>query len=165
MHLCCPRCDTVVNVYDYNLFEIWTCKKCEWRFRGVHARFPGLRNLINSIIAPVYTNTQLIHLANCTHCGSLVDLKCIGVHTYAPRDFGQYRHIGYNGPYVCKRCCRPLPWDYPDQFEHVARAFNEELDKRNSSRKETPQASGESLNPLDLSKMAQELYKNKHKVS
>jgi hypothetical protein len=170
MHLSCPRCDTVVNVYDYNLFEIWTCKKCDWRFRGVHAGFPGIRNFINSIIAPLYTSNGLIHLANCTHCGSIVNLKLIGIHTDAPRNFGQYPGVGYNGPYVCKRCCRNLPWDYPEQFDHVAKAFNEEWDAekgggvdRKSSADESTE-DPESSVPSDFAKMAQDLFKKKHNI-
>ena len=162
MHLCCPRCDTAINVYDYNLFEIWTCKKCEWRFRGVHARLPVLRTLINSFIAPVYTNTNLLHLGNCPYCGSLVDLNYIGIHTYSPRTFGQYRHLGYNGPYVCKRCCKDLPWDYPDQFEHVAKSFNNEHFPEGSN-----STKAEASAPVDsnFAKMAQDLFKKKHNIA
>jgi len=169
MHLCCPRCDTAVNVKDYNLFEIWMCEACEWRFRGVHARFPGFRNLVNSFIAPIYTNTQILHKSTCPHCATIIDLRYIGLHTYAPRPFGQYPSIGYNGPYVCKGCHRDLPWEYPHQLAHVARAFNEDLAKRsNDPKKEASQPKKEtshSDSSMNLSKMAQDLYRNKHKTS
>lgn len=162
MHISCPRCSTVVNARDYNLFDIWTCKKCDWRFRGVHANQPHIRNLINSYIAPFYTNSTVWDLANCPYCGSLVDLNWIGTHTLEPRSFGSYRHIGYNGPYVCKRCCRDLPWEYPEQFEHVVKEFNESISKSLPDQrvKEEPQK----VASLDYAKMAQDLYKKKHNL-
>jgi len=160
MHISCPRCDTVVNAQDFNLFNTWQCKKCDWRFRGVHANQPHLRNLINSFIAPMYTNSSVWDLANCPHCGSLVDLNWIGTHTYSPRPFGYLRHIGYNGPYVCKRCCRDLPWEYPEQLLHVAKAWNEEINRKNGI---TPAKEEDSL-PSNFAEMAQDLFKKKHNI-
>lgn len=163
MHISCPRCDTVINAKDCNLFNIWTCKKCSWRFRGVHANQPHLRNFINSWIAPFYTNSNVWDLANCPDCGSLVDLNWIGLHTKTPRSFGHFRNIGYNGPYVCKRCCKNLPWDYPAQHPWVAKEWNEEvMRERGESAVETKQVSAASTHGIDLAEAAEFLYKKKH---
>lgn len=124
MHIMCPHCDKVINAKDQEMFHIWECPRCEWRFRGVHAGQPHLRNLINQFIAPYYTGPAVWDLGICPHCGSIVDLNWIGTHTKKPRSEGPYPGIGYNGPYVCKRCCNPLPWDYPEQYPYVAEEFN-----------------------------------------
>lgn len=165
MHISCPRCDTVINAKDYNLFNVWECKKCQWRFRGVHANQPHFRNLLNSFIAPVYTNSLVADLANCPHCGSLVDLNWIGVHTKSPRNFGHLRHIGYNGPYVCKRCTRNLPWDYPSQYSWVAEEWNKEV-LRSHPKSSVKDAEDDNKDNKEnkFAEMAEALYKNKHNI-
>lgn len=167
MHISCPRCDKVINAKDYNLFEIWTCPKCEWRFRGVHADQPHFRNLINSFIAPYYTNSDVADLANCPHCGSLVDLLWIGLHTYEPRRFGHFGHKGYNGPYVCRRCGRDLPWDYPDQFQHVAKEWNKQFTEEQLIAAGVKPSVKPAVKPdssINFAEAAKALYKKKHNL-
>ena len=158
MHISCPRCNKVLNVRDENLFNVYECKSCSWRFRGVHANQPHLRNLVNSFIAPLYTNNQVSDLANCPHCSSLVDLNWIGLHTYSPRPFGPLSHIGYNGPYACKSCCRSLPWDYPPQHDFVVKDWNENVCKKRPE----PSSKNHTTPSKDLAEIAETLYKKKH---
>lgn len=122
MHISCPRCEKTINAKDYNLFGVWECPDCEWRFRGVHAGQPAVLNYVYRFIAPYYHGPHLDDISDCPHCGSIVDLDWIW--EKAPgRSFGPFRRKGYNGPYVCRSCCRNLPWDYPEQKPHVLEAY------------------------------------------
>ena len=162
MHISCPRCDTVINAKDYNLFQVWECKKCEWRFRGVHANQPHFRNLLNSWIAPYYTNSTIWDLADCPYCGAQIDLNWIGTDIKAPRNFGPYPGIGYNGPYVCHKCTRELPWDYPTQYDHIVKQHNDQVDKKMKEMRS--QSSKPSKGLKGFAKMAEDLYKKKHNM-
>lgn len=154
MHISCPQCNQTINAKDQNLFGIWDCPKCEWRFRGVHADQPCVLNLFWEVVFPFNHGPQINDLAECPHCSSLVDLNWIYSNGKG-RTFGPYPNKGYNGPYVCKRCCRKLPWDYPHQKSHVAENHNKSL-------KNTDKSSD--VSPAKLSDWAQQLYKKKHNI-
>ena len=159
MHISCPRCEKVINAKDYNLFQIWECPKCEWRFRGVHADQPVFRNLLYEYILPLYHGPHINDLANCTFCGSLIDLNWIFSNS-PHRTKGPFPNKGYNGPYVCHSCARPLPWDYPEQKPHIAEEYNKYVRKYNEAApSEKPKSPYSEERKNTLSEMASSLYK------
>lgn len=170
MHISCPRCDKIINAKNYNLFQIWECPDCEWRFRGVHADQPLGLNYLFEFIAPLYHGTHINDLAECLLCGSQINLKWI-YSTTPGRNFGPFRRKGYNGPYVCHNCLRPLPWDYPVQKPHVKKAHDKWVDEYNrkngfsteETQKEKPHEYTEE-EKTELSKLAAQLYKEKHNI-
>lgn len=130
MHISCPRCDKTINAKNYNLFQIWECPDCEWRFRGVHAGQPVVLNYVFEFIAPMYHGEHINDLAECMLCNSTIKLRWIWS-TSPGRTFGPFRRKGYNGPYVCYACRNPLPWDYPKQKPHVKEAYDKWVDDYN----------------------------------
>lgn len=176
MHISCPRCDKVINAKNYNLFQIWECEDCEWRFRGVHASQPVVRNFIYEFISPLYHGSHINDMADCPLCGATIDLRWIWRDSPG-RTFGPLRTKGYNGPFICHACRNPLPWDYPEQKPHVVKAHNKWVDEYNETNgftKKEKKPSRQNLNPQfteeeknELSRLAAENYminmKNKKK--
>lgn len=168
MHISCPKCDKTINAKDYNLFQIWECPDCEWRFRGVHAGQPVFLNYIFEFISPLYHGKHINDRAECPLCGAVIDLRWIFSETPG-RNFGSFKKKGYNGPYVCHACRNPLPWDYPLQKKHVAESHNKWVDEHNKQvileRKEAISRSKPHKHTEEeknhLSRLAAKLYKEK----
>jgi len=133
VHISCPRCDKTINAKNYNLFRIWECPDCEWKFRGVHAGQPVFLNYIYEFISPLNHGPHISDTADCPHCGTMININWIW-NDSPSRNFGPFRRKGYNGPYVCRGCRNELPWDYPEQKPHVLKAYNKwayEYNKKN----------------------------------
>ena len=173
MHISCPKCNKTINVKNYNLFQIWDCPDCEWRFRGVHAGQPVFLNYLYEFTSPLYHGEHITDLAGCPMCGTTIKLNWI-YSTTPGRNFGPFRRKGYNGPYFCFNCRNPLPWDYPLQKPHIAKAHNEWVDEHNqkhgfTENKESRQDEGISSRYTQeektrLSNLAAQLYKKKHNL-
>lgn len=172
MHISCPKCDKTINVKNYNLFQIWDCPDCEWRFRGVHAGQPVIKNFIFEFISPLYHGPHINDMADCPLCGSTIKLRWIWSDSPG-RPFGPLRKKGYNGPYICHSCRNPLPWDYPEQKPHVREAHNRWVEEYNlangfttesAKKEESRQPTHTEEEKQRLSKLAAQLYKEKHNL-
>jgi hypothetical protein len=169
MHISCPRCDKTINAKNYNLFQIWECPDCEWKFRGVHASQPIIKNFIFEFISPLYHGPHINDMADCPSCGETILLRWI--FNDAPgRSFGPLRKKGYDGPYVCHSCRHLLPWDYPEQKPLIAKSYNkwvvetQQKEIKLKVKKESRQPTHTEEEKQRLSKLAAQLYKEKHNL-
>jgi hypothetical protein len=97
MKLICPKCRTRKNIGGCSRYEVFACKNCGWRFRGLHADHTFFSWLADPFFAFVTC---------CPYCWS-----AIRVARAANRP-------GVVAPGVCHDCGRDLPTGYAEQPGH-----------------------------------------------